>query len=67
MLGLTLAFIVALFAGITSTLNRSLKGIKPSIIMFFHGLYGTIFFLLWISIEAAIEGGKLRILSYTLN
>ena len=57
--------LVAIFGGTTSVLNRTLKEVPPSLLMFYHGLAGMLVMLIWILIEAVVSGNGIRMLSYS--
>ena len=66
MLGLCLALLVAFFGSITSVLNRTLKEIPASLIMFYHSLSGVIVMIIVILIEAALSSeNTIRMFTYT--
>ena len=63
--GLCLALVVAFFMAMTTVLNRRLKSIPASIVMFYHGLVGAIVILLWILADLCFSEKGLRMATYS--
>ena len=64
-LGLCLGIVVAIFAGTTSVLNRTLKHVPTSLIMLYHGAAGMIVSGVYVLFEAYFTGNDVKMLSYS--
>ena len=63
--GVILAIGVALFGAGCKVLNRSMRNVPTTLIMFYHGLIGMLATAVYILVESAISDSGIRMMNYT--